>query len=55
MRGTVAKRLRREVYGEGSKRNPGVYKMHKKTGQIFCHGLRSEYLLEKKDYTRTKD
>ena len=55
MRGKVAKRLRREVYGNGSKRNPGVYKRHRKTGQIICLGLRSSYKLEKKDYTRTKE
>jgi len=54
VRGKVAKRLRREVYGDGSRRNPGVYKRHNKTGQIICYGLRSEYLLEKKDYVRTR-
>ena len=51
MRGTVAKRIRKAVYGDMSS-NPKArnYMQNEQTGKIVSTGLRSEYQEVKKEY-----
>jgi len=51
MRGTVAKRLRRAVYGDHSQRDPRYTVVGR--SRIVCVGLRAEYKQAKKNH-RTK-
>jgi len=58
MRGTVAKRIRKEIYGEQSlrvirqySRSVGLSKIGK-NGGIINIGLRQEYLDAKRDFVR---
>jgi|GEM_PF-7041820 len=52
----VARRLRREVYGDGSKQNDSRYVVavlsKAKTGGIICAGTRRAYLKKKKAQAR---
>lgn len=48
MRGTKAKKIRKVVYGDKAKRGTR-YARDQKTGEIFCVGLRSQYLTAKKE------
>ena len=47
MRGTKAKRIRREVYGDNSIRDR-KYAKDPKTGEVFNMGLRAKYQRAKK-------
>jgi hypothetical protein len=47
MRGTIAKRLRAQIYGNKSKRNEGRYRMIR--GVLTCAGLRGLYKKLKKE------
>jgi hypothetical protein len=49
MRGSVASRLRKKVYGDLSRRNPGQYRTGL-SGQVLCVGKRGDYLEEKAAY-----
>ena len=49
MRGTVAKRLRRKVLGEGYSVRSREYTTDGKTGTTHCKGKRPEYQRAKKD------
>ena len=53
MRGTVAKRIRREVYGDFSIKEPRKYGITKK-GMIVVSGLRRAYIDAKRDYVDNK-
>ena len=48
MRGTVAKRIRREVYGDNSLRAKRRYLINPRTGQLIADGLRRTYQAAKK-------
>jgi hypothetical protein len=51
MRGTVAKQLRKKVYGTSSRRNVNEQHVHR-SGQVVCTGKRGDYLEEKRAYKR---
>lgn len=43
MRGVLAKRIRREVYGDQSLKERRRYATDRDTGEVFCLGLRGKY------------
>ena len=50
MRGTVAKRLRRAIYGNESLRDRDHYRTS--TGQVLCDPVRRKYKQAKRTYVR---
>lgn len=55
MRNKIAKKLRRKVYGDRSRRNPYDYYRRNLEGTIVCTGLRGDYLEEKSAFKRGEE
>jgi len=53
MRGTIAKRIRKIVYNEGSRRNIDKY-IITRDGVVICTGHRKKYLVMKTIYKGDK-
>ncbi len=51
MRGTVAKRLRRQIYGDNFSYRNVVYRQDG-TGKIYCSGRKALYKQLKKNYKK---